>query len=880
MSGMAQWGDAIAQAGQQYNVDPQLIAAVIHTESNGNPNAYAPESSQAVKSGGASGLGQQTPATAKALGIDPTDPYQSIVGVAKLLDENLRRYGDPQQAILAYHGGTDQANWGPRTRDYLAKVSNNYGAPQAMAQPARQDYSGLKQPPAAKADAIPDYFSETYGAAPSAVQAPTGGIPDYFSETFGAPAPTVSTPAPAAPTGASIPAAPTAAPTAAAQPPGVVDSLMSGNIPGFVEAYGRQGVANANAIGQGISESLDAPSEWLASGAEKIGLTGLLKKAGVNMPTGAEQLASNTAARQAYDARNPDAGIQGTLLRAGGNLAGMMLPIAGGEVALTKGAGALADAAKVSPEIAAKVGTFLRGEGGLLSRMGYNAAQGAAGGALLSGGQPDVSTGSAALHGAMFGAALPVAGAVVGYGKKLVQSAVAPFTVAGRDRIATEMLQGQAAKYSPAAAQMDDAARIASGEAPAAAPSAAETGGLLPSSAVTRAAAGGRTAADFTEYVPGSKPTLAQATGNGGIAALERAAKGRAPNEFTERELQNYAARNTFFEGIKGTPETLAEATAARDAITAPLREASLQGARPANTNPVIATIDDILKSPEGQRKSVTNALSEVRGKLDLGPDGAQSDVAQLYGIRKSINDQLEMVAGRDNSSAQQAARQLIQVRDSLDDAMEKAAPGFANYRKTYAEMSKPVNAQSFLQNLNLTDSTSNRITLPKAKAAIDKIEKLRNAPGSNEAKSISDEQLAGLRNLHKDLQREANSARGMSIGSNTFQNLATNQLIDSIAPGKIGSVIGGVTPAGVGGTLGYALGGPVGGSVGALLGQQAGSMGARAMNAQGPEIEAKLIDYLLNPKSAEMLKPKGSAATTSILKMLSRGAPTSGQAK
>lgn len=848
MSGMAQWGDAIAQVGQQYNVDPQLIAAVIRTESNGNPNAYAPESTQAVKSGGASGLGQQTPATAKALGIDPTDPYQSIVGVAKLLDENLRRYGNPRDAILAYHGGTDQANWGQRTQAYLAKVSNNYGAPQAMAQPARQDYSGLKQPPAQSQGDIPDYFSQTYGAAPSAVQAPAEGIPDYFSETFG---PQAAPAATTAPTNAAIPVSPVAAPTAAPAAPGMVDSLMSGNIPGFVEAYGRQGIANANAIGQGISESLDASSEWLASGAEKIGLTGLLKKAGVNMPTGAEQLASNTAARQAYDARNPDAGVQGYLSRAGGNLAGVMLPIAGGEVALTKGAGMAADAMGMSPQAAAKVGTFLRGEGGLLSRMGYNAMQGAAGGALMSGGQPDVSTADAALHGAMFGAALPVAGAVIGYGKNLAQSVVAPFTVAGRDRIATEMLQKQAAKYSPAA-----------------------------DSAVSRAAAGGRTAADFTEYVPGSQPTLAQATGNGGIAALERAAKGRAPNEFNERELQNYAARNSFFEGIKGTPETLAEATAAREATTAPLREASLQGARPANTNPVIATIDDILKSPEGQRDSVTKALNAVRSKLDLGEQGAQSDVAQIYGVRKSINDQLEMVAGRDNTSAQQAARQLIQVRDSLDAAMEKAAPGFANYRQTYAEMSKPINSQTFLQNLNLTDSTSNRITLPKVKAAIDKIEKLRNAPGANEAKSISDEQLAGLRNLHRDLQREANSSRGMAIGSNTFQNLATNQLIDSLAPGKVGSVIGGVTPAGVGGALGYALGGPVGGPIGALLGQQAGAMGSRAMNAQGPEIEAKLIDYLLNPKNAEVLAPKGNGATTSLLKILSRGAPTNGQAR
>lgn len=831
---MDQWQGAIAQAAQKYNVDPRLISSIIQVESGGKADAYNSEF-------GATGLGQQIPDTARRLGVNPKDPNSSIEGVAKLLDENLRRYGNPQDAVLAYHGGTDQEAWGPKTQNYLAKVSTAYGAPTAMT--AKQDYSGLKQPPAAQAGDIPDYFSQQFGA-PSAVHGKAEDIPDYFTQQFG-----------------DLKAAPTASPAAPAPVPAAAAPAESQSLPQMawqgLQALGEQGISNANAIGQGISESFDAPSEWLASGAEKIGLTGLLNRMGAQMPTGAEQVAINAASRKAYDERNPDPGVQGTLSRMGGNLAGVMFPIAGGEAALAKGASLASDALKVSPEVAAKVGTALRGEGGLASRMGYNAAQGAAGGALLSGGQPDQTTGQAALEGALFGAAVPVAGSLLRYGKNVASGVTAPFTAAGREGIAGDVLRGQAAKYSPAAAQADDAAN-----------------------AVGRAAAGGRTAPDFTVYVPGSQPTLAQATGNGGIAALERAAKGRAPNEFTERELQNYAARNQFFEGIKGTPETLAEASLLRDAATAPLREASLQGARPANTNPVIATIDDILKSPEGQRDSVTKALGTVRSKLDLGENGAQSDVAQLYGIRKSINDQLEKVAGRDNSSAQQASRQLIQVRDSLDAAMEKAAPGFANYRQAYAKLSEPINAQSYLQNLNLTDSTSNRITLPKVKAALDKIDKLRRAPGANEAKSISEEQLAGLQNLHKDLQREANSSRGMAIGSNTFQNLATNQLLDSIAPGKVGATIGALSPATTGAALGYALGGPVGGGIGGVAGQQIGGMLSRAMNAQGPEIEARLIDQLLNPKNADILAPKGGQGTTSLLKILSRSSgarPTNG---
>lgn len=869
MNGMDQWQGAILQAAQEFNVDPRLISSIIQVESGGNPNARAPESAQAVKSGGADGLGQQTPATARALGIDPKDPLQSIRGVAKLLDENLTRYGNPQDAVLAYHGGTNQANWGPRTQNYLTKVSAAYGAPTAMAQPQKRDYSGLQQPPAAQAGAVPDYFAQRFGdPAPGAAQTvapePPDGIPDYFSQRFGDSA--APSAAPTAQTAAPVAAAPAAEPA-----PGIADQAWQG-----LQWLGKQGIDNANMIGRGISDALDAPSEWVAAGAEKSGLTGLLNRAGASLPTYDQQKAINIASRKAYDEAHPDPGIQGTLARAGGNLAGVMFPIAGTEAALAKGASLAADAARVAPEAAAKIGNFLRGQGGLASRMTYNAGQGAAGGALLSGGQPDVSTGDAALQGALLGAALPVAGSVLGYGKNLASSAVAPFTAAGRDRIAQQTLEGQAGKYTSAAARADNAATGAAGGAPGGSGVPTPVGG-----AVDRAAAGGRTALDLTEYVPGSKPTLAQATGNGGIAALERAAKGRAPNEFTERELANYAARNQYFEGIKGTPETLAEAIVAREAATAPLREASLQGALPANTNPVIKTIDDILKSPEGQRDSVVSALQKVRSKLDLGPTyGAQSDVAQLYGVRKSINDQLENVAGHEGQAAKQASRQLIQVRDSLDEAMEKAAPGFANYRKTYADLSQPINSQTYLQNLNLTDSTSNRITLPKVKAALDKIEKLRKAPGANEAKSISDEQLAGLQNLHKDLQREANSARGLSIGSNTFQNLATNQLIDAIAPGKAGAVIGGLTPSALGGALGLGVAGPLGAAAGGAVGNTLGNIGSRAMNAQGPEIEARLINRLLNPNATDTLTPKPNTGTTSLLKILSRGAgarPTSG---
>lgn len=119
----------IQQSAAQQGIDPRLLTAVIGTESSFNPNAVNPETQ-------ASGLGQQIPDTANRLGIDPRNPAQSIDGAARQLAENIRRYGSVDDAVRAYHGGTDKANWGPKTEEYVRKVSAAFrNQPEASAQP-------------------------------------------------------------------------------------------------------------------------------------------------------------------------------------------------------------------------------------------------------------------------------------------------------------------------------------------------------------------------------------------------------------------------------------------------------------------------------------------------------------------------------------------------------------------------------------------------------------------------------------------------------------------------------------------------------------------------------------------------------------------------
>lgn len=847
---MKQWDALIQSAGQKYNVDPKLIAALVRTESGGDPNAYNAEF-------GATGLGQQIPATAKALGIDPKDPAQSIDGVARLLNENLNRYGSPEQAVLAYHGGTDQASWGPKTQDYLRKVSANYGAP-----------------PVARASAVPDdEFEAAFGPRPSVQSAPVA--PDEFEASFGArPSAAPASAQPDTVIGQQLPQGGQVMPVASTPQQAPAEPGL--DIPGMawqgLQQLGETGINNATAIGRGISDVFDAPSEWAAAGAEKSGLTGLLGRAGINMPTAEQQIAINAQSRADYEGRTTG-GLQQGASRMAGNLAGVIAPTIGAEAALTMGGRSLSNALG-NPQALAKAGEFVSGKGGLLSRMGYNATQGAAGGALLSGGQPDASLGDSMAMGAALGGAVPIAGSILKYGANTGKALVAPFTQSGRAGIAQRAVQGEAGKDPLNLAQIEVPGMPAlTGDAATdAAVAAAQR--VSAEDAVSRAAAGGRMAANFNEIIPGSQPTLAQATGNAGLAALERAAMSRSPNAFAERQLANYSARNSYMDEIKGTPETLAAAVVKREEEALPFLREALANARPANANPVVGEIDSILAGRTGQRDEVVKALNKVKAKLDLGEgQGLQSNVEQLYGIRQSINDQLATVAGRDNSASQLASKELIQVRDKLDDSIQAAAPGFKEFLKTYSQLSRPVDAQRYLQGLDLTDQTSQRITLNKVKSAVNRIEKLRGSNGANEAKSISDDQLAMLKNLQTDLQREANSSRGMAIGSNTFQNFATNQLIDTMMPGKIGAAAP-VTPGAIGGALGYALGGNVGMGIGAIGGQQVAGIAGRAMNAQGPEIEAKLIDYLLNSKGADVLRAGQRSSTPAMDALMRRGAP------
>lgn len=88
------YGATIRSAARLYQLPESLVRAVIHTESNYNPNA--------VSHTGAMGLTQLMPSTARFLGVGrPFDPRQNIYGGAKFLRLLANRFGGDMVLVLA-----------------------------------------------------------------------------------------------------------------------------------------------------------------------------------------------------------------------------------------------------------------------------------------------------------------------------------------------------------------------------------------------------------------------------------------------------------------------------------------------------------------------------------------------------------------------------------------------------------------------------------------------------------------------------------------------------------------------------------------------------------------------------------------------------------
>jgi hypothetical protein len=119
LSALAQPEFVIQSVAKKYGLPPEALLAIRQVESGGKPGQ--------TSSAGAQGEFQIMPATAEALGVDPTKLRSAAEGAAQLILEGLRRYkGDWNKTLKAYHGGPNESNWGKLTDSYPGKIFKHW----------------------------------------------------------------------------------------------------------------------------------------------------------------------------------------------------------------------------------------------------------------------------------------------------------------------------------------------------------------------------------------------------------------------------------------------------------------------------------------------------------------------------------------------------------------------------------------------------------------------------------------------------------------------------------------------------------------------------------------------------------------------------------
>ncbi|MCH2095320.1 MAG: lytic transglycosylase domain-containing protein [Rhodobacteraceae bacterium] len=85
------------EAARRHGVPEGLFLRLVQQESNWRPDAKSHK--------GAVGLAQLMPATARKLGVDPTDPGQNLDGGARYLKQMHKKFGSWKIALAAYNAG-------------------------------------------------------------------------------------------------------------------------------------------------------------------------------------------------------------------------------------------------------------------------------------------------------------------------------------------------------------------------------------------------------------------------------------------------------------------------------------------------------------------------------------------------------------------------------------------------------------------------------------------------------------------------------------------------------------------------------------------------------------------------------------------------------
>lgn len=308
-------------------------------------------------------------------------------------------------------------------------------------------------------------------------------------------------------------------------------------------------------------------------------------------------------------------------------------------------------------------------------------------------------------------------------------------------------------------------------------------------------------AANPNVLVPGYTPTLAEASGDTGIAQLQRGAATAMPPVATELDAANGQRVGAYRTAL----DDLAGNDGRRDMFTAARQGNAEQNYGRAYATPLTLTPEleqqfaalNGRPSIEAARGNAQNLAREAG--IPIGDDTGGS-VAGLHHMKLSLDDQASAAAGNNRATE---ARMIGDTRDQFVSALQQASEPYAHAMAQYAADSRPINQMAIGQSLRdrmfpaLTDFGDglNRTRAAQyAEALRDSAGTARRATGMNTAtieNTLDPAQLATAQNVARDSARYAQAQEaGRVPGSPTAQYLgAQNILAQTLGPLGLGNV-------------------------------------------------------------------------------------------
>ncbi|WP_157889410.1 transglycosylase SLT domain-containing protein [Chromobacterium subtsugae] len=825
-------------AAARYGIDPDLLRAVQMQENpKGNLSAVGPVPAVGDPNDRAIGLMQIRQSIANKLGIDPRDPAQAIDGAAQLLAGSLQRNGgDPEMAVTEYHGGTNPANWGPRTQDYVSKVAGYFQ--QLKQQPQPQMAQAAKAaPPPAGADPIMAALSGT--AAPAA--AGSQGQSDPILAALQS-----KSPVPVAQTKAAKPATPAtdnvATTLSAVLPGGLGKDLANSGVGDFIRAGQHHLLNPVLGASQLLDNGVDAGLQMLPDNPVSRYWHGVTQNNNAYMAQREQQYQANTPTNAASVAGAAIGDAAPFLASGGASLLGRAgsiaerLPLVSSSASARRIANAVAQGATVGAmqpvtnAVPPTMSDLITGQGSKApSYWQEKALQTAIGGAI--GGAV-----SGAANGArgLYQAAKPV---------------ISPRATAADTLAAALRTPAQSAATAPA---VEGAGASAAAPAGAAGPAAGTASNAADLAAALRTPA--------QQFVPGSRPTLAQVLQTPQAVQLEKAVSNLPQYRamFEQRAIENNAARLQAIQGVAGTPDAMAGAIQARQDAAGPLYAAARQESYVPDS-----TLTDLLSTPAGA-SALQRARQLAANSMDRAPiitdDGDLTGTGGHY-MKMAFDAMLDEGQRTGMAGAEQNA--IRNLRGNFLDWLDTQSPNYASARQSYRDASVPISdmeaGQSILDNLGnraLNAAGDPSITLNGYNSALARA--LRNSDYG-----ISDDATAALTGVQQDLQRSSISNSLKSSGSDTLSNLAANDWLMRQLTGEGSS--GGTAQKAAAAAIGTVIPG---------VGTMGGWLGAGALQDAATRRAAdQLAQALLNPDVANQLLQSQTTVSPLLLQAL-RGTP------